>query len=316
MRPRYRERATPMRVRSPLTLPASRVYDCDNPREGGFDDAPVLVRISGPCHVRRCRGRTRSRRHASVEDRPEPQRRRRRERIRRHRAHPGEPSASGRSGRGPTFFESTPDRTLIARWDGYAWTKIPSPNVGDQDNELSAVSVRARSNAWAVGSAEDPSEVAKTLIEHWNGHAWAVVPESERRRRGRREPPLGRPRVLRHRRLGRGRQHLERHLDDAPGGGRLEHRAGARRRGTALLARGDHGRAGFVAAVRGGLLRGPGHGRQPNPDRTMNGTAWTIVPSPAPGVSSTMTDVVAVSGHELWAVGTRAPLDSPARRRD
>src|SRR6187200_1403632 len=38
------------------------------------------------------------------------------------------------------IFEWTPDRTLIARWNGYAWNRIASPNVGDQDNELSAVS--------------------------------------------------------------------------------------------------------------------------------------------------------------------------------
>ena len=72
-----------------------------------------------------------------------------------------ERSASGPSGPGPTS-QWTPDRTLIARWNGSAWTKIPSPNAGDQDNELSAVSVRGRSNAWAVGSAEDPAEVPKT----------------------------------------------------------------------------------------------------------------------------------------------------------
>ena len=42
-----------------------------------------------------------------------------------------------------------------------------------------------------------------------------------------------------------------------------------------------------------------------------NGTGWTIVPSPAPGVSSTLTDVVAVSGHELWAVGGVARPGTP-----
>ena len=79
-------------------------------------------------------------------------------------------------GAGTDIFEWTPHETLIARWNGYAWKLVPSPNVGDQDNFLTGVSVRSTSNAWAVGAAEDAAEVDKTLIEHWNGRAWKVVP--------------------------------------------------------------------------------------------------------------------------------------------
>ena len=206
------------------------------------------------------------------------------------------------------IFESTPDRTLIARWGGSAWTRIPSPNVGDQDNELSAVSVRSGSNAWAVGSAEDPAEVPKTLIEHWNGHAWTVVPSPNE-----------------------GGAADENHLSDVRAFSATDVWAvgGSTSNGTLTMHRdaagwsivpapdvaGRHCSLAAVTGVPGSSRRfavGSCVDQTTGDSRTLierwNGTGWTIVPSPAPGVSSTLTDVVAVSGHELWAVGdSRAP---------
>ena len=201
------------------------------------------------------------------------------------------------------IFESTPDRTLIARWGGSAWTKIPSPNVGDQDNELSAVSVRSGSNAWAVGSAEDAAEVPKTLIEHWNGHAWTVVPSPNE-----------------------GGAADENHLSDvrAFSGTDVWAVGGSTSNGTLTMHRdaggwsivpapdvaGRHCSLAAVTGVPGSSRRfavgscvDPATGDSRTLIERWNGTGWTIVPSPAPGVSSTLTDVVAVSGHELWAVG-------------
>ena len=201
------------------------------------------------------------------------------------------------------IFEWTPDRTLIARWNGYAWTRIASPNVGDQDNELSAVSVRSGSNAWAVGSVEDPAAVPKTLIEHWDGHAWTVVPSPNE-----------------------GGAADENHLwdvrafsatdvwavgDSTANGTLTMHRDAG---GWSIVPAPDvAGRQCSLAAVTGvpgssrrfavGSCVDPATGDSRTLIERWNGTGWTIVPSPAPGVSSTLTDVVAVSGHELWAVG-------------
>ena len=42
-------------------------------------------------------------------------------------------------------------------------------------NELNAVAVLSPCNAWAVGFSGDDNH-GKTLIEHWDGAAWTVVP--------------------------------------------------------------------------------------------------------------------------------------------
>ena len=49
------------------------------------------------------------------------------------------------------FLEGADARTLIARWDGVAWTSVPSPNVGPHINQLYAVSCIAP-ECWAVGN--------------------------------------------------------------------------------------------------------------------------------------------------------------------
>ena len=50
---------------------------------------------------------------------------------------------------------------------------VPSPNIGTDSNLLQGVSALSSNNVWAVGYAGNP---AQTLIEHWNGTVWSVVP--------------------------------------------------------------------------------------------------------------------------------------------
>jgi hypothetical protein len=59
--------------------------------------------------------------------------------------------------------------TLIARWNGTKWTRVPSPTPGGHAG-LSGVAAISASSAWAVGEAG----TGKTLIERWNGTAWKV----------------------------------------------------------------------------------------------------------------------------------------------
>src|SRR6266568_2042618 len=69
-------------------------------------------------------------------------------------------------------------RTLIERWNGSNWNIMPSPNVGKGDNRLSDVTVDLSGNAWAVGDYADPNNLLQTLVEHWNGIGWQVVPSA------------------------------------------------------------------------------------------------------------------------------------------
>jgi hypothetical protein len=68
-------------------------------------------------------------------------------------------------------------RTLILHWDGSAWSRDASPNPGtDFDfNRLNAVDARASNDVWAVGFYEGGS-TWRTLILHWDGSSWYVVP--------------------------------------------------------------------------------------------------------------------------------------------
>ena len=66
--------------------------------------------------------------------------------------------------------------TLIAHWDGSAWSHIPSPNPDFRGSYLSDVVALSASDAWAVGTTFPASGEQKTLILHWDGVTWSVVP--------------------------------------------------------------------------------------------------------------------------------------------
>jgi hypothetical protein len=70
--------------------------------------------------------------------------------------------------------------TSAMHWDGTTWKSVPTPNAGEGTNKLNAVLALAPNNVWAVGfstPAAPPKRAATlTLIEHFDGTSWAVVP--------------------------------------------------------------------------------------------------------------------------------------------
>jgi hypothetical protein len=70
--------------------------------------------------------------------------------------------------------------TSAMHWDGTTWKSVATPNVGEGTNKLNAVLALAPNNVWAVGfstPAAPPKRAATlTLIEHFDGTSWAVVP--------------------------------------------------------------------------------------------------------------------------------------------
>jgi len=67
-------------------------------------------------------------------------------------------------------------RTLVERWDGTSWTRVKSPNAGRPANGvLSGVAALATDDVWTVGSYGQGGP-GRTLIEHWDGTVWTVVP--------------------------------------------------------------------------------------------------------------------------------------------
>ena len=76
-----------------------------------------------------------------------------------------------------TYDNGTTDRTLIEHWNGSVWKVVPSPNLGGPSGEnlLAGVVATSASNAWAVGKYSD-GPAFQTLLEHWNGTTWKIVP--------------------------------------------------------------------------------------------------------------------------------------------
>ncbi len=64
--------------------------------------------------------------------------------------------------------------TLIEHWNGSSWSISSSPNTG-HGSRLRGVVASSATNAWAVGTYLDSSDVSQALIEQWNGTSWNIV---------------------------------------------------------------------------------------------------------------------------------------------
>jgi hypothetical protein len=74
------------------------------------------------------------------------------------------------------YNDSVVEQTLVEHWDGESWSIVPSPNQGTHGNFLRSVRVVSSTHVWAVGVYLDDSETAHTLVEHWDGTSWSIVP--------------------------------------------------------------------------------------------------------------------------------------------
>jgi hypothetical protein len=69
--------------------------------------------------------------------------------------------------------------TLTLRWNGTKWQIVPSPSPGTQGlNALYGVAANSANDVWAVGSFTNIGEYAQTLIVHWDGTSWRVIPSA------------------------------------------------------------------------------------------------------------------------------------------
>jgi hypothetical protein len=147
-------------------------------------------------------------------------------------------------------------KTLIEHWGGTRWRIVPSPNpaVGfHTTNALAAVVAITAKNAWAFGFYEKTTTSFRTLVEHWDGVKWSVVPSP----------------------------------NSGPGENTLL--AAAARNGTNIWAVGYH--------------NDPGHRRTLT--EHWNGATWRIVASPSVGSGDNfLFGAAAAAGGPIWAVGS------------
>jgi hypothetical protein len=199
-------------------------------------------------------------------------------------------------------------RTLIEHWNGSAWSVVPSASVsGANQDILRGAAATSANDVWAAGRSKASGEAKRTLIEHWNGSSWQIIPSPNRSAEGNGLEAVAAISSTDAWVVGNGTlngtpQSLTEHWDGtswrvvsapSPGIG------GAYPQGTLLWSTSASG-SGDVWAV--------GQYYDGTAIRTLalhwNGTAWTQVSTPNVGAGENqLRDVVALSATNAWAVG-------------
>lgn len=79
------------------------------------------------------------------------------------------------------FYQDKNNRhqfALLAHYDGQGWTAVKPPPLAGTIASLYRVFARAHDDVWAVGLRDDTGKASNTLIEHFDGKAWSVVPSA------------------------------------------------------------------------------------------------------------------------------------------
>ena len=68
-------------------------------------------------------------------------------------------------------------RPMALHWNGTQWAVVPTPKLNTNDNAaLNGILAFASDDVFAVGYQPAKNGAVQTLIEHWDGSAWSVVP--------------------------------------------------------------------------------------------------------------------------------------------
>jgi hypothetical protein len=77
------------------------------------------------------------------------------------------------------------NETFSDHWNGSTWSLVSMPLVTGSDDQLTyqfnSIVANSPTDVWAVGGSGDNAleqggSPSTTLIEHWNGSAWSIVP--------------------------------------------------------------------------------------------------------------------------------------------
>lgn len=71
---------------------------------------------------------------------------------------------------------------LVEHWDGHRWRVVPAPpgDAGAPEQALTALGSLGPDDVWAAGWYLDSQNlVGRTLVEHWNGSSWSIVPSQD-----------------------------------------------------------------------------------------------------------------------------------------
>jgi hypothetical protein len=190
-----------------------------------------------------------------------------------------------------------------------SWLIVASPNGPRQVNELHGVSALAENDVWAVGvSYNIERTLGSTLIEHWNGSRWSVVPSPNPSSSvnminavaavsandvwavGTAPTPTDTVLIL--------------HWNGTTWSVVPNPTNGIPLTNLAALTVIS---ANDIWAVGSGVIGD----ESATATLHWNGTRWSVIPSPnvGPGVDNSLTGVAAVSSNDVWAVGTQQPTN-------
>jgi len=191
-----------------------------------------------------------------------------------------------------------------------SWKVVSSPSMGPSFDYLNAVAVVSANDVWAVGSYQNSQGSGQTLIEHWNGTNWQVIPSPNP---GATTNILGDVVAVSATNLWA----VGAYQNSGDSGQTLiEHWNGTNWQivSSPNMGTGSNGLLG-VAAVSATNIWAVGMYGEPSHSQTLiehwNGTSWTVASSPNMGTGdSSLKRVTAVSATNLWAVGNYANLQT------
>ncbi len=199
-------------------------------------------------------------------------------------------------------------RTLIQHWDGSSWTRVKSPNAGQPaGGELGGVTGLAADDVWAVGSYGQDAP-SRTLIEHWGGTAWSIVPSPNK---GPYPNSLSDVAAVAPDDVWAVGTWFTKAFVDRTltlhWDGTAWHRVKSPNAGQASAAND----LVSVSAVATDDVWAVGVRGLHTLVMHWDGTSWSVVPSPTPGGNADLAGVAAFGSDDVWAVGGR--LDTQAR---
>jgi hypothetical protein len=190
-----------------------------------------------------------------------------------------------------------PDKTLIVHWNGHQWRQVRSPSPGGFIDEMTGIGKISAKNIWAVGYYGQPDTGGKTksLILHWNGHAWGQL----------HSPNYGTENNTLTSVAGTaGNSVWVADLAGTTTSSRalLLHWNGHAWGKAASLADADYDAIGFSSAKNGWTVGGDKNGR--SLALRWNGRSWTRVSTPSlKNLTNTLLSVTVLSPVSAWAVG-------------
>jgi len=185
-----------------------------------------------------------------------------------------------------------------------SWMVVSSPTMGPSFDYLNGVAAVSVNDVWAVGSYQNSQGSGQTLIEHWNGTNWQVIPSPNPGATGN---ILGDVVAVSATDIWAVGAYQN---DRSPDQTLIEHWNGTNWQivSSPNMGTGSNELAGVVAVSATNLWAVGSYQNSGGSGQTLiehwNGTSWQVVSSPNRGTSSNgLLGVAAVSATNIWAVG-------------